>query len=236
MLVETAELILSPSPDRAFMKVPGLSRVDAYDMAVEAVAEARRKMPKLTGASADRLEPIYEEGLFGMLWQDSYVWYQDHGIRPFTMNNLEGKTIPMWINDPAGALRMKNPKAKTRTTADGRVQTLIFRKVAKKGSRVQKYTRNAKTGRRELISDKPASYPGAPGRIGTRNPKGALSPDGARVGGQIAKGNVGVRWRHPGLPPKLFINNALTLTSQRYGILPVRVYVTDATWNGRIDK
>ena len=235
MFAETAELILSPAPDRAFMVIKGLSRADAYEMALEAVAEARRKMPKLTGASADRLEPLYDKGLFGILWQDSYVWYQDHGIRPFTMNNLAGKTIPMWVNDPSGALRAKNPKAKTRTTVDGRVQTLIFRKVAVKGQSKQKYVTNPKTGRRELVGNKPASYPGAPGRINVRNAKGALSSDGAKIGGQIGKGNVGVRWRHPGLAPKLFINNALTLVSQWNGIIPVRIYVTDATWNGRVD-
>ena len=233
MLASTAELILSTRPDRAFMVVDELPRANAYLLAVEAVEEARKKMPKLSGRAADRLEPIYADNIFGILWQDSYVWYQDHGIRPFTMNNLQGKVIPMWINDPAGSLRMKNPKAKTRTTADGRVQTLIFRK-APKGT--QRYRRNPKTGALELNIDKKGSSQTKSGRAKKDNLSGSLYDEGRKNGGKNGSGNSGMGWRYPGIAPKLFINNSITVTAQKNGILPVRVYVTDATWNGRVPK
>lgn len=236
MLSTTAEIVLSQSPDRLIMKIKGLEMSKAYEMAFQATSEARRQMPKVTGAAADRIEPVYGPGFFGVMWQDKYVWYQDRGIRAFTMNSLAGKTIPMWVNDPGGAIKAKNPKAKTRTTVDGRQQTLIFRKAAKKGTRIQKFHKDPNTGAKYLVSDKPASYPGAPGRIGSRNAAGTKDENGNSIGGQISKGNTGVRWRHPGLEPRLFLNNSLTTVSQRYGFLPTIIYVTDGTWAGRMDK
>ncbi len=234
MLTSTAELILSVRPDRAFMVVDELPRANAYLLALEAVEEARKKMPKLSGRAADRLEPIYADNIFGILWQDSYVWYQDHGIRPFTMNNLQGKTIPMWINDPSGQLRQKNPKAKTRVTKDGRQQTLIFRKAPKQGGGTQRYSRNSKTGALELNTDKKGSSPTKAGRAKKDNLAGSLSEEGRKSGGKNGSGSSGMGWRYPGIAPKLFINNSITVTAQKNGILPVRIYVTDATWNGRV--
>lgn len=169
----------------------------------------------------------------GMGSHNTYVWFQDHGIRAFTMNSLQGKTIPMWIDDPTGQERAKNPKAKTRTTESGKQQILIFRKVAMKGTRVRKWVLDKKTGKRVLV-DKPGSYPGAPGRINRRQLGGSTDASGKSNGGQIAAGNSGVKWRHPGLAPRLFLNNALTLAAQWNGILPIRVYVTDANWKGRV--
>lgn len=188
-------------------------------------------MPKMTGASAARLQPIYGKGYFGIWWADSYVWFQDHGIRPFTMRSLAGKTIPMWVDDPTGQERVKNPKAQVRTTMSGKVQVLIFRKAANIGQRVTKYGKDPKTGQRIIISDRPASYPGAPGRIGVREARSPNTREG-KVAGRIAKGNSGVRWRHPGIAPRLFLNNAVTLAAQWNGILPVRVYLTDRNWKG----
>lgn len=166
----------------------------------------------------------------GMASHNSYVWFQDHGIRAFTMNNLAGKTIPMWVDDPTGIERQKNPKAKIRTTLSGKTQVLIFRRAAEKGKRIVKYRRNKATGQREVVSDKPASYPGAPGRIGVREAGAPLTTPG-RVAGAVARGNVGVRWRHPGIAPRLFLNNAMTLSAQRYGIVPVRIYIGDQRWS-----
>jgi hypothetical protein len=230
MLLETAEMRLSDRPDRVIMLAAGLNPNRARNIANQAVAEARRKMPKMTGDSARRLQPLYGKGFFGIYFPDSVVWFQDHGIRPFTMNSLEGKTIPMWIDDPTGAERAKNPKAKTRTTASGKNQVLIFRKVAKKGTRVTKYRTDPKTGIKRVVVDRPASYPGAPGRIGVRE-SGRPSTTSGRVAGATARGNVGVKWRHPGIAPRLFLNNALTLAAQWNGILPERVYVADRTSN-----
>lgn len=211
------------------MYVPGLKPVRARAAANQATAEARRKMPKLTGESAKRIQPIYGKDYFGIRWADSYVWFQEHGISAFTMNNLQGKTIPMWVDDVSGKERQKNPQIKTRVTASGKTQVLIFRKAAMKGTRIKKYRRNPVTGLRELASDKPASYPGAPGRIGVRESGSPLTSPG-RVAGAVARGNVGVRWRHPGLAPRLFLNNGMLIGAQRAGVMPIRVYLGDASW------
>ena len=230
MLLETAEMRLSERPDRVVMLADGLNPNRARNIANEAVREARTKMPKMSGDSARRLQPIYGKGFFGIYFPDSVVWFQDHGIRPFTMNNLQGKTIPMWIDDPTGAERAKNPKAKTRTTASGKVQVLIFRKVAKRGTRVVRTRTDAKTGIKRVVEDRPGSYPGAPGRIGVRE-SGRPNTTSGRVAGAIGRGNGGVKWRHPGIAPRLFLNNAMTMAAQRNGILPVRIYVADRTSN-----
>jgi len=229
ILLETQEMKVAAEPDRIIMIVKGLNPGKARACALAAVRECRRKMPKMSGASAARLQPIYGKGFFGIAWMDSYVWFQDHGIRPFTMRNLAGKTIPMWIDDPTGIERARNPKAQVRTTLSGKTQVLIFRRAANIGQRITKYGRDKRTGQRIVVSDKPASYPGAPGRISRREAGQPFTREGA-TGGQIAPGNVGVRWRHPGIAPRLFLNNAVTLAAQWYGILPTRVYLCDRNW------
>lgn len=216
-------------PDRIIMFVPGLKVGRARNTAILAVAECRRKMPKSTGAAASRLEPLYGPNFFGIRWLDSYTWFIDHGTKPHTMRNLAGKTIPMWISDPTGSERAKNPKAKVKTDASGKVKVLIFRKAARMGQRKVVTRWNKVTKQRVTISDKPASYPGAPGRIGVRE-SGTPSTTTGRVAGAVAPGNVGVRWRHPGIAPRSFLNNAVTIASQRAGILPVRVYIGDERW------
>ena len=226
MLTESPEVPLTTRPDRVVMLVPGLPAEDAAKVARSATLIARSHVPKMSGAAARSLEPIYADGMFGIYFGEPYVWFQDHGIRPFTMKNLAGKTIPMWIKDPTGSERAKNPKAKTRTTAAGVVEVLIFRRAAKTGATV------TKTDRRGRPRQVPASYPGAPGRI-SRREAGAPATTPGRVAGAIARGNGGVRWRHPGLAPRMFLNNGLTMAAQRYGILPIRVYVCDATTNLR---
>lgn len=229
MLLETAELSLTNNPDRAIMVVKGLEPARARQCALAATREAKKKMPKLTGASSNRLQPVWGRGYFGVRWLDSYVWFQDHGIRAFTMNRLAGKVIPMWIDDPTGMERAKNPKAKTRITMSGKSQVLIFRKAAKQGARIQRTRIDPTTKIARIVSDVPASYPGAPGRINVRQAGTPLTTPGKR-GGQIARGNVGVRWRHPGISPRLFINNSITLAAQWHGILPVRIYLCDNRW------
>lgn len=233
MLTSTAEFSISDNPDRVIMFIPGLRPNRARAIANDAVREARKKMPKSTGYAASRLQPLYGKDFFGLRWLDSYVWFQDHGIRPFTMNNLAGKVIPMWVDDPTGAERQKNPKAKVRVTMSGKTQVLIFRKAANKGQRITKYKRNPVTGERQVVEDRPASYPGAPGRI-SRREAGPPNTTAGKVAGAIAKGNVGVRWRHPGLAPRLFLNNGMTLAAQWHGILPVRLYIADQNWRGRV--
>jgi len=191
-----------PPPMSMIAKVKDLDQYEAHHLAREAVIIARRKAPKFSGASAKRFTPYSGPGFFGIKWQDSWVWFQEQGIKPFTMKNLAGKTIPMWISDPTGKERTKNPKAKTRVTASGVTQVLIFRRAAIKGAQ-KSVLRN---GIRQFV---PASYPGAPGRIGLREVGQPLTATG-KVGGQISTGNVGVRWRHPGLTARHFLAYGIT--------------------------
>jgi hypothetical protein len=228
-LLITPEIQVTSRPDRMIMFIPGLNPNRARTIANMAVGEARKKMPKSSGQGASRLQPLYGKAYFGIRWADSYVWFQEQGIRPFTMRNLAGKTIPMWIDDPTGTERAKNPKAKVRTTASGKTQVLIFRRVAMIGQRITRSKKNAQTGQPQVVEDRPASYPGAPGRIAVREAGSPMTTPG-RVAGRIAKGNVGVRWRHPGLDGRKFLNNGITLACQWNGILPVRIYVADETW------
>lgn len=223
-LTETAEVILSTRPDRIIMVVEGLTPQDARRCANQALRLAKRNAPKMSGAGAERMSPAYGNQYFGIKFQDSYMWFQENGIKAFTMNSLQGKTIPMWVDDPTGKERTSNPKAKTRITQSGKTQVLIFRKVAMKGQR--KTVLRPGPGGMQTSHSVPASFPGAPGRISRREAANPHTTAGRR-GGAIAEGNGGVRWRHPGLAPRFFMNNALTLAAQQNGILPIRVYVTD---------
>lgn len=229
-LVETQEMIISPNPDRLIMLVNGLSGPRARNLANTAVREARRVMPKLSGASASRLFPLYGSGYFGVGWQDSWVWFQERGIRPFTMFSLAGKVIPMWVDDPTGTERQKNPKAQTRVTLSGKTQVLIFRRAGVQGE--------TKTKRRKVADGTyeeyqvPAHYPGAPGRIGKREAADPWTTPGRRAGA-IASGNVGVWWRHPGLAPRLFLNHAMGVAARQGGISPHRIYAADRGWRSR---
>lgn len=187
-------------------------------------------MPKLTGRAASRMFPLYGSGYFGVGWTDNYVWFQEQGIRPFTMYSLAGKVIPLWVDDPTGTEREKNPKAQVRTTMSGKTQVLIFRKAAMPGQR--------RTVRRKVASGQyeeytvPMSYPGAPGRIGKREAARPFTTPG-RTPGAIARGNVGVRWRHPGLAPRQFLNHSMTLAAEQGGIVADRIYAADRGWRSR---
>lgn len=215
--------------NRVYMRVPTkYATTDLERVAKIAVKQAQHDAPKLTGASATRLEPVWGSGYFGIKFHDPYVWYQEQGIKPFVMKSLAGKVIPMWVDDRDGKLKRNNPKIKQRVTKDGRKQVLIFRKAARKGQRKLVTTRShhkvwrteeypgAKVPRGNTRSV-PRSYPGAPGRINKRTPSAPLSRSGA---GRIAGGNVGVRWRHPGLAPKNFLHHAV-VTAARVNGLPV---------------
>jgi len=194
-------------------------------MAQAAVHEARARAPKVSGDSSVGFMPIWGDGFFGISWTKTHVWFQEMGIRPFTMNALAGKTVPMWITDDTGTIRSKNPKARTRITVDGRTQALIFRKAALPGQR-KTVTRRVGGEMREVSV--PRSYPGAPGRISRREPAPPNTSAG-KLAGQIAKGNVGVRWRHPGMDGKHFLREGLTRAAERFGITPGPIsYATQA--------
>lgn len=229
-LLETQEMVISAHPDRLIMLVPGLNGARSRSLANAALREARRVMPQLSGRAASRMFPLYGSGFFGIGWADSYVWFQEQGIRPFTMFSLAGKTIPMWVDDPTGTEREKSPRARTRMTLTGKVQVLIFRKAAMPGQ--------ARTVRRKVAGGTfeeytvPASYPGAPGRIGKREAARPWTTPGRRPGA-IARGNIGVRWRHPGLSPRRFLNHAMTLAAERAAVVPTRLYAADRGWRSR---
>lgn len=208
-------------PDRLTMRVEGLSETDAQFLAREATDLARRLAPKATGRGAANLVPVWGDGFFGVHWTDEYIWYQEAGIRPFTMRSLAGKTIPMWINDPTGAERRKNPRARTRVTASGVTQVLIFRKAAPIGSR-KTVSRPGPNGE-PITVEVPRAYPGAPGRIAQREARRPWTSEG-RVAGAIARRNVGVRWRHPGLLRRSFIRQGIVLAAEYHGfqVGPVR--------------
>ena len=150
--------------------VEGLDSYSARIMGRQAVKSSKKNMPKYWTAR-NKLLSVAGDGFFGVAWQDSYLWYQERGIKAFTMNSLKGKTIPMWVTDDDGSLRRQNPKIETKTDGEGYLRVLIFRR---------------------------ASKPGAPGRINVR-----------RKNGQIGKGNVGVKWRHPGFVGRNYIYDAL---------------------------
>lgn len=213
------------APDRMVMALDGISRRDCRIMAIEALVQARLNVPKLTGVSARRMEAIFGDGWIGIRWVDKQVWFQERGIRPFTMTKLAGKLIPMWIDDPTGREAQKNPKAKKRTTASGKRQVLIFRKAAKMGAR-KKVTRKDGT-----LSTVPASYPGAPGRIALREASNPFTSSG-KVAGRIAAGNVGVRWRNPGLQPRGFLEGGLKQAAYTHGLVPGPIHAVTPSWRG----
>jgi hypothetical protein len=212
-------------PDRILILVDPEAGLSPDVLAAQALFTAVSVMPKVTGYMVSTLRAIHDDTFFGIYFPDRRVWFQEQGIRPFTMHHVAGKVIPMWIEDPTGAERKANPKAKTRQTMDGRTQVLIFRKAAEKGAR--------KTVRRKLPGDGvrtvsvPASYPGAPGRIARREAS-APSTTAGRTGGRVARGNVGVRWRHPGIVGRHFLNYAMTTTAWDAGLDPDQIYLADS--------
>lgn len=219
----------SGTPDRAVMVIDDLDERTAMYLAWEAVMQARQAVPRVTGRTALRLQPVWGNEYFGIWFPDNYVWFMERGTKPFTMRNLAGKTIPMWVEDPGGQLRAKNPKLKVRRTEDGRTQVLIFRRAARIGQRKQVFKKNRLTGEYQATSV-PASYPGAPGRITRRIPGQPFTPRG-KTGGAISSGNIGVRWRHPGLQSAQYINSALARTAFENGYIIKTVYFLDgASW------
>jgi hypothetical protein len=204
---------LCPEPDRIIALVPGVVFTD--DLATKAVDIARQVMPKVTGYLSTTLRPTHGVGWFGIYFPDRRIWFLEQGTRPFTMRSLQGKTIPMWVDDPTGAERRANPKAQTRFTVDGRTQVLIFRRVGVKGAQ-----RGLKVGRGG------ARYPGAPGRIARREAPKPFTTAG-RTGGRIARGNIGVAWRNPGMTGRQFLNMAVAITCAEAGLEVDQLYLAD---------
>lgn len=205
---------LCAEPDRIIALVPGVTFTD--DLATKAVDIAQQVMPKVSGYLATTLRTTHGVGWFGIYFPDRRIWFLERGTRPFTMRSLQGKTIPMWIDDPTGNERRANPKAQTRVTTDGRTQVLLFRRVGIKGA-----GRSLKVGGRGR-----ARYPGAPGRIVRREAAAPLTSAG-RTGGRIAKGNVSVAWRNPGMVGRHFLNMAMAVTCAEAGLDVDQLYLAD---------
>jgi hypothetical protein len=210
-------------PDRMYALVPKLPATKAAHLARHATEKAKSLAPKGWLAKGDkgmtsRFTPYSGPGYYGVRWVDNYVWYQEHGARPFTMTNLAGKTIPMWIKDPTGTEKAKNPKAKTRVREDGVTEVLIFRKAAAKGATK---TITTKYGNTKQV---PASYPGAPGRIALREAPFPYTIPG-KSGGMISSKNVGVRWRNPGLNGRHFLQEGILDAARVNGIWVNQVVV-----------
>jgi hypothetical protein len=191
-------------PDALYVLVNGLTAVDSWRLASQARSLAYSRAPKLSGASARSMDPYWGEGFFGIRWSRPSLWFVETGHGAFTMRSLAGKTIPMWVPDPLGRLAAQNPKAKTRTTVDGRRQILIFRRAARLGQR-KLVTR--RVAGRTVGASVPASYPGAPGRIALRSAEG-----------RVLSGNVGVRWRNPGGPGMHFIARSISDVAEAAGL------------------
>ena len=68
----------------------------------------------------------------------------------------------------------------------------------------------------QVLIFRKATKPGAPGRISKRNPNG-----------QIAKGNVGVKWRHPGLEPRHFLSHGIRKAASRASLIVSNIMVID---------
>jgi hypothetical protein len=198
---EQARLLGSIRPLRL---LPKLRHEDRY---MRAIRERRVVSVRDVGEQMVMLLETTEHTYMseGMASHNSYVWFQEQGIRAFTMWSLKGKVIPMWVDDPTGTEREKNPKAQTRVTLSGKTQVLIFRR---------------------------ATNPGAPGRIAKREAPQPWTTAGRRPGA-IARGNVGVKWSHPGLAPRKFLNHAVGAAARWGGIEPERIYAADRTWRAR---
>jgi hypothetical protein len=202
------------NPDRMIYVAPDMEVEQCYEAAQLAVAHAQALCPKLTGTGASGIRPIFGEGYFGLTWTMPYIWVQNTGAKPFLMRSLAGKTIPMWVDDPIGTTIRDNPKAKTRTTASGRTQVLIFRKAAPIGSR--KTVKRKGPGGATISVDVPRSYPGAAGRIAQREAAAPYTTPG-KLGGRVAAGNIGIRWYFPGLSPRSFLEEGLQRAASHMG-------------------
>lgn len=210
-------------PHRAFMRMPhDIPPQIIMRTADRAANLAIGRAPRSSGSLVEGLDPYWgtgghQEPFVGLQWIHDYTWYQEVGISPFTMRSLAGRTIPMWVDDDDGKERAKNPKIKTRVRKDGKLQVLVFRKVGVRGTYKRKVETDARGNRVERMVPE-NNYPGAPGRINRR--AGSTFEGDTRKPGQITKGNVGVKWRHPGMAAKGFISTSI-LQAVREARLPV---------------
>lgn len=212
------------APDRLYCFAPGFTASQCRRMGQHAAEVARTLSPRLSGRAANGISAYAGEGFFGVKWDRPYLWYQEGGAGAFTMRSLAGKTIPMWVDDWTGEMARRDPKAKTRITANGRRQILIFRKAGKLGARKKVAVRDS-AGRLVRWRDVPQSYPGAPGRITHREWRSSGGSTG-RITRMVQPSHVGVRWRHPGLVPREFMQHAIQMVAMQNGLDKPEVFAT----------
>ncbi len=138
---------------------------------------------------------------------------------------LTHNTIPMWIDDPTGAEARRNPKAERRITVNGRRQIRIFRKAAKPGQRKRVAVRDGQ-GRLVRWRDVPASYPGAPGRIARRAYNDRMGTNSGKIAKLVPRPHVGVRWRHPGIVHREFMQHGLSQIAAVARVPDQTIYAT----------
>jgi hypothetical protein len=212
-------------PNRLYVLAPGMDKRQCEMLAKQAVAFVQAITPRLSGRGAAGIKPYFGVGWFGIRWDRPYLWYQEAGTNPHTMKNLAGKTIPMWIDDPTGSEARANPKAEKRRTENGRQQILIFRKAAKAGARKKIAVRDG-SGRLMRWREVPASYPGAPGRINRRSYHDVRGTNSGKIARLVPRPHVGVRWRHPGIVNREFMQHGLQQVAMMIGVDEPTVYAT----------
>lgn len=137
------------------------------EIAQDAAVLAQLYAPKKTGAGARSIYAVSGPGVIGLRAGNTYMYYQEFGIRPFLMTALEGKTIPM--SDGHGGIRFRRVKG---------------------------------VGMRQITDRDPMT-------------------------GRILPGNRPIKWRHPGIAPKKFMERALNeaidkrLVELRAHIVPI---------------
>ncbi len=117
----------------------------------------------------------------------------------------------VWFQDQGiSAFTMNSLKGKTIpmwvTDEDGKLRS--------ENPKIEQRTRD--DGVIQVLIFRRATKPGAPGRISKRKPNG-----------QIAKGNVGVKWRHPGLEPRHFLAHGIRKASSHAGLFIKDIMVID---------
>jgi hypothetical protein len=91
------------TPDRAVMVIDDLDERTAMYLAWEAVMQARQSVPRVTGRTALRLQPMWGDEYFGIWFPDNYVWFMERGTKAFTMRSIAeasfGRKIPKSRHD-----------------------------------------------------------------------------------------------------------------------------------------
>lgn len=210
-------------PNRLYVLAPGRNRDQCEMLAKQSAEFVRAVTPKLSGRAASGIKPYWGVGWFGIKWDRPYLWWQESGTNPFTMNKLAGKVIPMWIDDPLGNEARANPKAKTRITINGRKQVLIFRRAAKPGQRRKVAVRDG-NGRLLRYRDAPASFPGAPGRIQRTSYHDVRGTNTGRIARLVPRPHMGVRWRNPGVVGREFMQHGLQQVARMAEVQDPTIY------------